>query len=53
MERENLFNPATGAIYDNVNGETGELSTLFFLITKVHSWVLLYELYKIWEKSPI
>lgn len=30
-ERENLFNPATGAIYDNVNGETGELSTLSFL----------------------
>ena len=46
-ERENLFNPATGAIYDNVNGETGELSTLSLSYNQGTFLGAAYELYKI------
>lgn len=46
-ERENLFNPATGAIYDNVNGETGELSTLSLSYNQSTFLGAAYELYKI------
>ena len=44
-ERENLFNPATGAIYDNVNGETGELSTLSLSYNQGTFLGAAYELY--------
>lgn len=30
-EREHLFNPATGAIYDNINGESGEVGSFSLL----------------------
>lgn len=46
-EREKLFNPATGAIYDNVNGETGELNMLSLSYNQGTFLGTAYELYKI------
>ncbi len=52
-EKENLFNPANGAVYDNLNANTGEINT---------AWIFTYnqgtflgsalELYKITGEKP-
>lgn len=46
-EKEMLFNPATGAIYDNINGETGERSTVSLSYNQGTFVGAAYELYKI------
>lgn len=44
--RENLLNKATGAVYDNLNGESGEISTLSLSYNQGTFLGAAHELYK-------
>lgn len=46
-EKANLFNQATGAVYDNLNANTGELSTMTLSYNQGTFLGSAYELYKI------
>lgn len=46
-QRETLFNPATGAVYDNINGETGDLNTTSLTYNQGTFLGAAHELYKL------
>ena len=50
-EREHLFNPATGAIYDNINGESGEVGSFSLSYNQGTFLGTAYELYKITKEA--
>ena len=45
-EKENLFNPASGAIYDNINGQTGAIGQFSLSYNQGTFVGAAYELYK-------
>ena len=45
--RENLFNKATGAVYDNLNGETGEIGSFSLSYNQGTFLGAAHELYKV------
>lgn len=45
--REQLFNPATGAVYDNLNGETNEVNTLSLSYNQGTFLGLAHSLYRL------
>lgn len=49
-EREHLYNPETGAIYDNMNGKTGEVSKFSLTYNQGTFIGAAHELYKITGK---
>lgn len=46
-QRDNLFNPATGAIYDGLNGSTGEINTVSLTYNQGTFMAAAHHLYKI------
>lgn len=49
--RETLFDPATGAVYDNINGDTGEIATFTLSYNQGTFLGAAHQLYKITGKE--